>query len=186
MRVIAGKAKRLPLKTMDGLDTRPTTDKIKETLFNIISPELYDAVFLDLFSGSGGIGIEALSRGAKEVYFVESNKKVMEYIKENLAFTKLEKHAKLLCMDYMVALKELEQKNLVFDFIFMDPPYHKDFEKKCLQYLMNSKLSSDNTTIIIEAALDTNFDYLSQYGWQCDRQKKYKTNMHMFLSKIKN
>ena len=71
MRVIAGSAKRLRLKTLEGLDTRPTTDRIKETLFNMIGPSMYDCVFLDLFSGSGGIGIEALSRGAKEAVFVE-------------------------------------------------------------------------------------------------------------------
>lgn len=75
MRVIAGSAKRLQLKTIEGLGTRPTTDRIKETLFNMISPELADSRFLDLFSGSGAIGIEALSRGAKAAYFVENNQK---------------------------------------------------------------------------------------------------------------
>ena len=89
MRVIAGSAKRLQLKTLDGLDTRPTTDRIKETLFNMISPYLYDCRFLDLFAGSGGIGIEALSRGAGEAVFVEQNPKAMACIKENLKKTKL-------------------------------------------------------------------------------------------------
>ena len=87
MRVIAGSAKRLQLKTLDGLETRPTTDRIKETLFNMIAPFLYDCVFLDLFSGSGGIGIEALSRGAKEAVFVEKNPKAMECIKSCLLYT---------------------------------------------------------------------------------------------------
>lgn len=74
MRVIAGKARRLPLKTIEGLDTRPTTDRIKETLFKILQNDLYDIRFLDIFSGSGGIGIEALSRGASEAYFIENNR----------------------------------------------------------------------------------------------------------------
>ena len=81
MRVIAGSAKRIQLKTLDGLDTRPTTDRIKETLFNMIAPTIYDSVFLDLFGGSGGIGIEALSRGAREAVFVENNPKAMACIK---------------------------------------------------------------------------------------------------------
>ena len=89
MRVIAGSARSLKLKTLEGLDTRPTTDRIKETLFNIIGPTIYDSIFLDLFSGSGGIGIEALSRGAREAVFVENNPKAMRCIKDNLAFTRL-------------------------------------------------------------------------------------------------
>ena len=89
MRVIAGKARRLNLKTIPGTDTRPTTDRIKETLFNILQPELLECRFLDLFAGSGGIGIEALSRGASYAVFVEKNPKAAACIRENLAFTKL-------------------------------------------------------------------------------------------------
>ena len=89
MRVIAGKARSLHLKTIEGLDTRPTTDRIKETLFNMINDELYGASFLDLFSGSGGIGIEALSRGARKAVFVESSRKAAACIQENLKFTRL-------------------------------------------------------------------------------------------------
>ena len=80
MRVIAGSARSLKLKTLEGIETRPTTDRIKETLFNMISPQMYDCIFLDLFAGSGGIGIEALSRGAKEAVFVEKNPKAMECV----------------------------------------------------------------------------------------------------------
>ena len=87
MRVIAGKARRLQLKTIDGMETRPTTDRIKETLFNILQSDLYDIRFLDLFSGSGGIGIEALSRGAKEAVFVENGKEAVSCIKQNLKAT---------------------------------------------------------------------------------------------------
>ena len=91
MRVIAGKARRLNLKTIPGIDTRPTTDRIKETLFNILQPELLECRFLDLFSGSGGIGIEALSRGASYAVFVEKNPKAAACIRENLAFTNWQK-----------------------------------------------------------------------------------------------
>ena len=113
MRVIAGSAKRLQLKTIDGLDTRPTTDRIKETLFDMISHEIADSYFLDLFSGSGAIGIEALSRGAKEAVFVEQSHKAMNCIRQNLAFTKLADRAVLLETDGLSALKTLGRKKTV-------------------------------------------------------------------------
>mgnify|MGYP002709412550 CR=1 FL=1 len=96
MRVIAGSAKHLNLKTIEGLDTRPTTDRIKETLFNMLQTDIPGCRFLDLFSGSGAIGIEALSRGAREAVFVESNPKAATCIRENLQFTQLQEHAEVL------------------------------------------------------------------------------------------
>ena len=107
MRVIAGTAKRLQLKTLDGMDTRPTTDRIKETLFNMIAPSVFGSVFLDLFSGSGGIGIEALSRGAREAVFVEKNPKAMACIKENLKHTKLVEKGMTLTRDALSSLYQL-------------------------------------------------------------------------------
>lgn len=104
MRVIAGSAKRLQLKAIEGIETRPTTDRIKETLFNIIAPEMSDCTFLDLFSGSGGIGIEALSRGAKEAVFVEKNPRACVCIKENLMFTRFWDQAELMMTDAVTAL----------------------------------------------------------------------------------
>ena len=121
MRVIAGSAKRLQLKTIEGMDTRPTTDRIKETLFNMISAYIADSNFLDLFSGSGAIGIEALSRGAACAVFVEQSKKAMECIKENLRYTKLADKAEVYETDVLNALNRLEGKK-TFDYIFMDPP----------------------------------------------------------------
>ena len=129
MRVIAGKARRLNLKTIPGNETRPTTDRIKETLFNILQPEIPGCRFLDLFSGSGGIGIEALSRGASYAVFVEKNPKAAACIRENLAFTKLAEDGKLLNMDVLQALRSLEGKG-VFDIIFMDPPYNNELERQ--------------------------------------------------------
>ena len=100
------------------MDTRPTTDRIKETLFNILQPQLLDCRFLDLFSGSGGIGIEALSRGASYAVFVEKNPKACSCIRENLSFTKLAENGKLLNMDVLQALRSLEGKG-AFDIIFI-------------------------------------------------------------------
>ena len=119
MRIIAGTARSLPLKTIDGLDTRPTTDRIKETLFNMLTPYLYDCIFLDLFAGSGGIGIEALSRGAMKAYFVDNNPNAIACIKENLKHTRLFQKGETMPVDVLTALKRLEG-NQQFDFIFMD------------------------------------------------------------------
>ena len=114
MRVIAGSAKRMPLKTVEGMDTRPTTDRIKETLFNMISEYLADSNFLDLFSGSGAIGIEALSRGASHASFVEQSKKAMDCIRDNLKFTRLDDRAEVYETDVINALSRMEEKR-VFD-----------------------------------------------------------------------
>ena len=184
MRVIAGKARRLNLKTVPGMDTRPTTDRIKETLFNILQPELLDCRFLDLFSGSGAIGIEALSRGAAQAVFVEKNPKACTCIKENLAFTKLADGGKLLNMDVLQALRSLEGKG-TFDCIFMDPPYNHELEKMVLEYLQTSTVLDENTIIIVEADLDTDFSYVEDFGYQQLRSKEYKTNKHIFLCRRK-
>lgn len=182
MRVIAGSAKRLQLKTIEGMDTRPTTDRIKETLFNMISSDIADCRFLDLFSGSGGIGIEALSRGAKKAYFVENNPKAAECIRENLHHTKLEERAVMMKTDVISALRRLEGEP-PFDLIFMDPPYHAGAEYQVFDYLRASSLLDENTLIILEASLDTDFSYMEEMGYNIIREKKYKTNRHIFVER---
>ena len=182
MRVIAGSARSLKLKTLEGIDTRPTTDRIKETLFNMIAPYLYDCEFLDLFAGSGGIGIEALSRGAKEAVFVEKNPKAMECIKENLKFTRLEKKGITLTKDVLNALYQLEGDK-VFDYIFMDPPYDHELEKQVLLALQGRSFVDEDTVIIVEASKHTDFSYVEEYGYRIARRKEYKTNLHLFLQK---
>ena len=180
MRGIAGSARSLKLKTLEGIDTRPTTDRIKETLFNMIAPYLNDCEFLDLFAGSGGIGIEALSRGAKEAVFVEKNLKAMECIKENLKFTRLEKKGITLTKDVLNALYQLEGDK-VFDYIFMDPPYNHELEKSVLTYLAESSLLAEEGIIIVEASKETDFDYAEDLGYNIIKEKEYKTNKHVFL-----
>ena len=182
MRVIAGKARRLNLKTIPGMDTRPTTDRIKETLFNMLQPWICGCRFLDLFSGSGGIGIEALSRGADHAVFVEKNPKACSCIRDNLSFTRLSDDAQLLHMDALQALRFLEGRE-VFDIIFMDPPYGKNLEKQMLEYLTDSTLVNEHTMIIVEADLNTSFDYVDFLGFSVDRIKEYKTNKHVFLNR---
>ena len=181
MRVIAGSARRLQLKTLVGLETRPTTDRIKETLFNMISQGLLDCTFLDLFAGSGGIGIEALSRGAKQAVFVEKNPKAMSCIRENLTHTRLSERAETMQMDVISALSRMEGK-YEFDYIFMDPPYDKELEKRVLEYLADSELVSEDGVIIVEASLDTDFEYIEDLGYSLIKNKIYKTNKHVFLA----
>ncbi len=180
MRVIAGKARRLNLKTIEGNDTRPTTDRIKETLFNILSQDIPGCHFLDLFSGSGAIAIEALSRGAEHAVLVEKNPKACACIRENLNFTKLASDAVLLNMDVLQAMRSLEGKER-FDFIFMDPPYNMDLERQVLEYLMHSSLIDKQSTIIIEADIDSDFAYAEEMGFCIERIKEYKTNKHLFI-----
>ncbi len=183
MRVIAGKARRLQLKTIDGMGTRPTTDRIKETLFNMINNDMPQTVFLDLFSGSGAIAIEALSRGAKKAYLVENNREACNCIKENLKFTHLEDGAQLMQMSCNEALARLNGREM-FDVVFMDPPYNKEYEKDVLIFLGKSDLINKSSRIIVEASLDTDFSYASELGYEIIKEKEYKTNKHVFLKLI--
>lgn len=183
MRVIAGTAKRLQSKTVKGDNTRPTTDRIKETLFNMLQNDIEGCRFLDLFSGSGAIGIEALSRGAKEAVFVENNKEAINCIKENLIFTKLVNSGIVMSYDVMTAISMLEGRNAKFDIVFMDPPYNKEIEKEVLDRLKQSEIIDSDTMIIVEASLNTSFSYLRDMGYELFKEKKYKTNKHMFIYK---
>lgn len=183
MRVIAGTAKHLRLKTIEGTNTRPTTDRIKETLFNMLSYQVEGSRFLDLFGGSGAIGIEALSRGAAETVFVEHNRKAAACIRENLEHTHLKERAVVLQQDVMGALSHLDKEGKAFSIIFMDPPYGKLLEKKVLLFLNQSSLCDAETRIIVEADLETDFSYLENTDFHILRQKKYKTNQHIFIEK---
>lgn len=181
MRVIAGTARSLPLKTPDGMDTRPTSDRIKETLFNMLQSDIPDCVFVDMFAGSGGIGIEALSRGARKAYFIENAPKAISCIEQNLAFTKFADRAIVLKQDALAALNSIYEKEI--DIIFMDPPYNQDHEKRILNLLRNMKYVTEDTLIIVEADLKTDFSYLEDYGYRLRKEKKYKNNKHMFIYK---
>ena len=166
MRVIAGSARRLLLKTPEGMDTRPTTDRIKETLFNMLMPYLPGAVFVDLFSGSGGIGIEALSRGAAKAYFVESSQKAIACITDNIEHTHFTEKAVVLKQDVFAAIRGSIRE--AADVIFLDPPYNQEYDKRL---------------IVVEAALETGFEYVQELGFTVEKEKRYKTNKHVFIRK---
>ena len=181
MRVIAGSARRLNLVTVPGRDTRPTTDRIKETLFNILQPEIPGCRFLDLFAGSGAIGIEALSRGAAEAVFVESSRKAAACIRQNLEFTRLADRARLLETDVLGALTRLGREGEAFSVIFLDPPYQKGWEEQVLAALADSPIADDDTLVVAEASKEQDFSFAASFGFSVVRQKQYKTNQHVFL-----
>ncbi len=183
MRVIAGKARRTQLKTIEGLSTRPTTDRIKETLFNMLQNQLYDTIFLDLFAGSGAIGIEALSRGAKSAVFVENNRSAIDCITSNLKACHMLEQGKIMQMDCIEAIRNLDRRGFVFDYVFMDPPYGFEHERRILIELSKGNIISEDTIIIVEANLETDFSYLKEYGYDLLKEKCYKTNKHVFVQK---
>ena len=182
MRVIAGTARRLPLKTLEGRDTRPTTDRIKETLFNILQNDIYGCRFLDLYAGSGAIGIEALSRGAERAVFIEQKKEAASCIRENLRFTHLEDRGEVLVCDVLDGLNRLQGRE-PFHILFLDPPYGQGEERRVLEYLArrNPSFVDDDTLILVEAAKKTDFSYVPSLGMEVYRTKEYKTNMHVFI-----
>ncbi len=185
MRVIAGTARRLLLKTPDGLDIRPTTDRIKETLFNILQTDIPGSVFMDLFSGSGGIGIEALSRGARKAYFVDNTAKAIACIQQNLTTTRLAEQAVVLKQEVCSALEGIARrgKEEQVDIIFMDPPYGCGEEKAALAVLGRMPYVTEDTLVIVEAERQTDFSYGESLGFLVEREKCYRTNKHVFMRK---
>ncbi len=182
MRVIAGTARSLPLKTPQGLDTRPTTDRIKETLFNILQGDIPGCVFVDMFCGSGGIGIEALSRGARKAYFVENAREPLNCLADNLKFTRFEDRAVVLRQDAAAALPGISEKEV--DILFMDPPYGQEQERRVLEELQNMRYITSDTLIVLETSLDTPVDYAPEMGFSVVREKTYKTNKHVFIRRV--
>lgn len=179
MRVIAGRARSLKLRVPQGEGTRPTTDRIKETLFNILQGEIPGCTFVDLFAGSGGIGIEALSRGARYAWFAENNKEAISCITQNLSFTKFADQATLLKGDVFSSLSLIREKEA--DIIFIDPPYDLGCEQMLFGALSHMPYVTENTLLILEAHLKKELDFLEERGFVITREKKYKTNKHVFI-----
>ncbi|MBQ6554015.1 MAG: 16S rRNA (guanine(966)-N(2))-methyltransferase RsmD [Firmicutes bacterium] len=179
MRVISGSARGLKLKAPDGLNTRPTTDRIKESLFNIIAADLFDICFLDLFGGSGGIGIEALSRGARKAYFADSSRKSIDIINDNLKRARLDDKAVVLNCDFRQALSRIKAEGEKFDIIFLDPPYNTTLAADAARLITELGLLADDGYIIAEQAADE--PELLIDGLKVLRVKDYKTTKMTFL-----
>lgn len=165
MRVIAGQYRSRPLHSLPGLDLRPTSDRLRETLFDVLAAarSLEDSVWLDLYAGTGAVGIEALSRGAREVYFVESAKKHARLVRDNLASLGITQGFEVHERDIAKALQLLESTGVVCDFGFLDPPYRRrgDYERT-LGYLSQSRLLQPSTIVIAEH--EKKFDLDERFG----------------------
>lgn len=179
MRVIAGSRRSLPLKTLEGDTTRPTADKYKETLFNCIQMDVPGSRFLDLFAGSGAVGIEALSRGAKHAVFIENNRDALDIVKQNIHFTKFENESDILRGDALSYLRRLPV--IDFDIIFIDPPYGMGLERQALEILSDKKFKNQDVIIIAESKLDEDYDFIEDTQFRIYKTKNYKTNKHIFL-----
>lgn len=182
MRVIAGQARGCTLVAPEGLLTRPTADRIKESLFNIIQAELADISFLDLFAGSGAIGIEALSRGAGKAVFADNSLQSINAIDKNLQKTRLAERAVVLRMDSLQAIDCLSKKGEAFDIIYADPPYAKGFITKILNEIVSKELLRENGLIIVEQGSGEQLPEVA--GLEVYREKKYGATAMLFLRRI--
>lgn len=147
MRVITGKARGVTLKTPEGLQTRPTTDRVKEALFSVIQFDVPTATVLDLFGGTGQLGIEALSRGAKRAVFVDESDKACRLIRENLKRTRMEQEGTVVRSDYLAYLSRCGEK---FDIIFLDPPYAEVFLENALKRITEIDILQSGGIIVTE------------------------------------
>lgn len=177
MRVISGSAKGHRLKCIQGLNTRPTGDRVKESVFNIIKNYIPDAKVLDLFSGTGNLSIESLSRGAKSAVMVDNNPQCIKIINENLEHTRLNDKSKVLKQDVISAIKNINDK---FDIIFMDPPYNKGHLIPVLNQICNSDILNDDGLIVIERDKK---DLLEDIAFDIVREEQYGETVVSFLKK---
>lgn len=182
MRVIAGSRRSMPLKAPTGLDTRPTQDRTKETLFNVLQNNVPGCVFADLFSGSGGIGIEALSRGAQKAYFIENGRAAVSCIRDNINFTRFNDESVILECDVLIGIEKLKSEKEI-DIIFMDPPYDSGLEVNVLNKLAVMPYVTEYTIIVVESHLNADFSYLDELGFEIYKVKQYKSNQHVFIRK---
>ncbi|MFZ0523668.1 MAG: 16S rRNA (guanine(966)-N(2))-methyltransferase RsmD [Candidatus Acidiferrales bacterium] len=151
MRVIAGKYRSRRLKGPGAMRVRPTSDRLRETLFNVLGSSIADSYFVDLFAGTGAVGIEAISRGARDAFFVESYAKAAKLIRDNLASLEIRTGAEVIEADAIRGLERLAARRLIADFIFLDPPYEKAEEySDVLEFLDASHLIAPRGIVIVE------------------------------------
>ncbi|MCL2461657.1 MAG: 16S rRNA (guanine(966)-N(2))-methyltransferase RsmD [Defluviitaleaceae bacterium] len=182
MRVISGAARGRKLLSPDGLETRPTADRFRETLFDIIGPDIRGGAFLDLFSGSGAIGVEAISRGAESAVFVDNSPAALKIIEKNIGLVKFQAQSLVLAMDCLEALRFLAEKGRMFDYIFMDPPYHRNLCPVCLEAIGKLGLLREGGIVIIERASDE--EVPTPVDFERYRVKEYRATAFDFMRKL--
>ncbi len=167
MRVISGIYKGRRLKSVEGTQVRPTSDRLRETLFNVLSSSVEGARFVDICAGTGAVGIEALSRGAAHVTFIESNRKAAQVLSENLEHCGITENVKVINRDAVATLKYFAQHFLQFDYFYLDPPYDSDLYSQILWTLAKSKLIAEEGLVMVEHRkkneLLPNYDFLRPY-----------------------
>lgn len=180
LRIISGERKGRVIKTIAGSNTRPTTDRVKESLFNIILPKLPGSSVLDLFSGTGNLGLEALSRGAETTYFVEKNRAALKVLHENCHSLGYEDCSEIFPYDVKRAIAAISKQDIAFDIIFMDPPYAQGLEVPIIQSLAEFHLLKPDGIIVVEHLtvnqLPLSIDSLSRY----DHRKYGNTSISFY------
>ena len=182
MRIIGGKARGTKLYTLEGETTRPTLDRVKESIFNIIQAELEDAIILDLFAGSGAIGLEAISRGAKKAILCDKSKDAIQIIKKNIEKTHSQERVELHNTDFTECLSKIKEQ---LDLIYIDPPYKTDFILKALEIIQNSRMTKDTTIIILETDEEERIlKQIENLKFEIIDRRKYGIAHIIFLQKM--
>ena len=180
MRVITGKARGVVLKTPDGMATRPTADRVKEAIFNIIQFDVPTSRVLDLFGGTGQLGIEALSRGAKFAVFVDEREDACRLIRENLKRTKFETNARVIRSDYMAYLRSCKDK---FDIVFLDPPYAEVFLENSLKMITEIDILQSSGIIVAERPIGKELPW-DFPGFERSKDYKYGKTLITIYKKV--
>lgn len=184
MRIIGGLMRGTKLYTLEGENTRPTLDRVKESLFNILNMKFNDSVVLDLFSGSGALGLESISRGASKAILCDSSKAAYKVIMNNVQKTKAENKVKVYNLDFEKCLEKLYDENYKFDIVFLDPPYESEYYRKSLELIYDLNLLSEDAVVILEtddrdrivASIDNNKYYIYD-------ERKYGRATLVFLNR---
>ncbi len=182
MRIIGGKARGTKLYTLDGNNTRPTLDRVKESMFNIIQNDIQDTVFLDLFSGSGAIGLEAISRGAKKAILCDKSKDAINIIKKNIVKTKFEKQIELYELSYNKVLTNMIKEKI--DIIYIDPPYETNFAYEALKIILDRDLITQESTIIVETDREELEKQIENLNVKIVSKRKYGRVYLIFLKRV--
>lgn len=159
LRIIAGKYRHLIINAPETIETRPTTDRVREALMSALGDSLANKVVLDLFAGSGALGLEALSRGAKKAYFCDNAKLAINTIKKNITSLKVD-NAEVLMLNYKTALEKFKNENIKFDIVFLDPPYKmKEVYNYVREYLIDNNMLNPNAILIEESDIKLSGEY---------------------------
>jgi len=186
MKIISGISRGCKLKApknnrVNKIKIRPTVGRVREAIFNTIQDKLSKSLFLDLYSGTGAMGIEALSRGAREAFFIEKEKKYIDLIKTNLIKTKLINKAKIICCDACKFIKKSFAREINFDIIFLDPPYEKNFISLSLDYLEKFDLLDQNGILILQMSIREKIPESNKFDFY--KQKIYGKSLVLYAKK---